>query len=282
MIFSGFALTTGAIVWIAVSVAGVCIVAAGVSAAVRGVKRLKRKIRRTINDSVTAQIVKTVAGPIRRGEIDMGDIMHQAVKESLEEQPKSVSGMTSLMLPRITRDFPDFEYDEMRERTKNVLKSYLQAIEQKDVSILTDVGDEVKQDARDFIYELNNNRRSRHFDSVKIHQIEIKNYNKTAGRCVITFELAVEYYDYITDTSGSLISGSKTSKHQTRFNIDLIYVQDREIVEQSGSNALGINCPNCGAPLKMLGAKTCQYCGTGIVDINLRAWVYNRISEYSR
>jgi len=282
MVFSGFALTTGTIVWIVVGIVGVAIVGAGVSAAVKGFRRFKRNLRRKIDNSLTAQIAKTVAGPISRGEIDMGQIMHQTVTESLEDQPKSVSGMTSLMLPRIIRDFPDFDYDEMRERTKLLLKAYLNAIDQSNVNVLTDAGDEVKQDVRNIIYDLTNNRQSRHFDSVKIHQIEIKNYNKTAGRCVITFELSVEYFDYTMDTAGNIVAGSKTSKRQTRYNIDLIYVQDREIVEQTGSNALGINCPNCGAPLKMLGAKTCQYCGTGIVDINLRAWVFNRVSEYCR
>lgn len=32
--------------------------------------------------------------------------------------PKSVSAATSLYLPRITRDFPDFHYDEMKNRAE--------------------------------------------------------------------------------------------------------------------------------------------------------------------
>lgn len=278
----GTVFAAGAIVWVVVGLVVVVVAAVIVSSVTRGLKRAKRKIQREITNSVTSQIIKTVAGPMNRGDINMSGIMKQAVTESMEEQPKSVSGATSLMLPRIIRDFPDFEYDEMRERTKLLLKSYLDAITQNNADILTDAGDEIKQNVRNIISDLENNRQSRHFDSIKIHQTEIKNYNKTAGRCVITFDLSVEYYDYTTDTAGNIIAGSKTSKHQSRYNIDLIYVQDREIVEQSGSNAIGINCPNCGAPLSMLGAKTCSYCGTGVVDINLRAWTYNRVKEFVR
>lgn len=279
MVFSGFALTSTATFWIIVGVAGAVAAAVVVTSVVRSVKRLKRKVRRSIENSVTAQIIKTVAGPANRGEINLGQIMHQAVTESMEETPRSVSGATSLMLPRITRDFPDFEYDEMRERTKLVLTSYLNAITHQDAELLTDVGSEIKNNVRNIISEMNNNRLHKHYESVKIHQTEIKNYNKTAGRCVITFDMSVEYFEYTTDTAGNVVAGNKNSKHQTRYNVDMIYVQDRAIVEQTGSNALGVNCPNCGAPLTMLGAKKCSYCGTDVVDINLHAWVYNRIKE---
>ena len=42
---------------------------------------------------------------------------------------------------------------------------------------------------------------------------------------------------------------------------------------------LGLNCPNCGAPLPGLGAKKCIYCDTPIVEYNLRVWNFSRVEE---
>ena len=41
-----------------------------------------------------------------------------------------------------------------------------------------------------------------------------------------------------------------------------------------------IFCPNCGAPIKMLGTKVCPYCGTGITELNIRVWRINGTKEF--
>ena len=43
--------------------------------------------------------------------------------------------------------------------------------------------------------------------------------------------------------------------------------------------ALGITCPNCGAPITNLGAKFCEYCGAGVVELNVHAWSFENIEE---
>ena len=72
---------------------------------------------------------------------------------------------------------------------------------------------------------------------------------------------------------------SQKYKYQTKYNVDLIYIQDRNRVEHERDNALGVNCPNCGAPLSSLGAKVCEYCGTPVIEINIHAWSFSNIDE---
>ena len=43
------------------------------------------------------------------GTDDFGDILNAINQESVRNEPKSVSGMDSLLLPRILEDFPDFD-----------------------------------------------------------------------------------------------------------------------------------------------------------------------------
>lgn len=209
--------------------------------------------------------------------------IRRAAKEMQVEYattPKSVSAMTSLLLPKISEDFPDFNYNEMKARANNVLTSYLGAISQGSVGVLKDGNEELKQKLSDYIGSFTAKNLREHFDSVHIHRTEISQYRKSEGRCIITFQSSLECFHYTTDLSdASVKDGSRDYKYQTRFNVDLIYIQDRSKVENELDHALGINCPNCGAPLSSLGAKTCEYCGTPIVAVNLYAWTFNNIEE---
>ncbi|HOO27877.1 MAG TPA: zinc ribbon domain-containing protein, partial [Lachnospiraceae bacterium] len=69
-----------------------------------------------------------------------------------------------------------------------------------------------------------------------------------------------------------------TSLKQTRFNIELLYIQDADKVADMG-NAFSITCPSCGAPVTDIGQKTCAYCGCAIAEINIHAWALNRYYE---
>lgn len=196
-----------------------------------------------------------------------------------ERTPKSVSGMTSLMLPRITNDFNQFNFNEMKEKAEVILVSYLQCITNH--SSLTDssANSELKEQLDQYQKMLRNRGLTEHFDRVHIHQTAIRDYKNTAGRCIISFQTSLECYHYITNDSGTVTEGHKDRKYQTRFNMDMIYVQDRSITENEHDQALGLNCPNCGAPITALGSKTCAYCGSPILEINRNIWTFSNIEE---
>ena len=193
--------------------------------------------------------------------------------------PKSVSGMTSLYLPKIAADFPEFEYNEMRTRAVNVLCAYLLAIDGMNSGKLEDANEELQNQLENRILNLKGSCKREHFMDIKVHRTEIHNYRKTDGRCIVTFQTSVQYYHYIENEEGKILSGSKDVLFQSKYNIDLIYIQDRNIVENQLDHALGVNCPNCGAPISSLGAKVCEYCDTPIIEINIHAWSFSAIKE---
>ena len=208
----------------------------------------------------------------------------QAAKQMKQEYsttPKSVSAMTSLLLPKIVSDFPDFQFNEMKDRTENVLTSYLRAVDGRNPSLLQDGNTELKNQLENHIQMLSAQNVQEHFDRIRIHRTEISQYRKSEGRCIITFQSALECYHYSTNMANpsTVLDGSREYKYQTKYNIDLIYIQDRNLVENELDHALGINCPNCGAPLSSLGAKTCEYCGTPVIEINIHAWSFSNIDE---
>ena len=202
--------------------------------------------------------VKHKAEELSRTLFGTSDITKAAsqMKQEYATTPKSVSAMTSLLLPKIVADFPDFQYNEMKDRAENVLTSYLHAITERNPARLTDGTAELKQQLENHTEMLFANGQHERYDQIHIHRTEINQYRTTAGRCIIT-----EY------------------KYQTKFNTDLIYIQDRNLVENELDHALGLNCPNCGAPISSLGAKVCEYCGTAIVELNIHAWSFSHIEE---
>lgn len=188
----------------------------------------------------------------------------------LEETPKSVSGMTRMCLPRIERDFPEFQWAQWRQRCEMVLKSYLQAIEERDISRLAVGLPELKRQTEQEIEEqrrLDEQSGDRSYQQVKIHQTEITRYQKEPGMRVILIQSAVEYR-----------SRFKEKKMQTRFNMELVYIQDISKIKDAVT-AISTVCPNCGAPVGSLGERICEYCGSTVMPVDVRVWRLHRIKE---
>ncbi|MBQ3898890.1 MAG: zinc-ribbon domain-containing protein [Lachnospiraceae bacterium] len=239
---------------------------------------------------VIVKVVSKVAGAAKSVASTISDVaeLAKAVKDSgvtkadvYEQPPKSVSGVTGIILPAITRDFPEFDYDEAKARAEAVLTSYLQAVASKDKTLLTEGYDELKNKLENKIRDLLNKNQTEFFDNIKIHRTEINSYNKSKGRCIITFQTAVEYIHYLKDESGNKIAGDEQIREQSKYNIDMIYVQNRDEGDNNYQAGMGLNCPNCGAPLGMLGAKKCSYCGTPIVELNIKSWNFSDVKEMS-
>lgn len=81
-------------------------------------------------------------------------------EELLANTPKSVSGMTSLYLPQLQKDFPELNWVEFRTLAEKYLKEF--------AATLSVTG-------------------------FKIHQTVLRDYRKSAGTCYVVFQSAAEY-----------------------------------------------------------------------------------------
>ena len=62
--------------------------------------------------------------------------------------------MTRIALPQIVSDFPDFEYNEMKQRAENALMQYFEAVTAQDVTILQEGNEDLKEQLRSQIRAL--------------------------------------------------------------------------------------------------------------------------------
>lgn len=199
-------------------------------------------------------------------------------KQEMSETPKSLHAMTSIYLPQIMKDFPEFDYELYKNKAKSLLRSYFTAVQSKKITELSEeCSQTLKNYVRGIIEELNSRNVSHIFSEIVIHDIEISRYIKTGATVTVLFELSVGYYSYIEDENGKVVFGDKNIKEQTVFEVGLVYIQDAS--KLSDSAGMGVNCPNCGAPVTNLGMKFCEYCGTSIVEVNTRAWSFDSVTE---
>ena len=219
--------------------------------------------------------VKTVVDPILQVAKHV-DFEKQELE--MEMTPKSVSAMTSVYLPRIGKDFPEFSYSEFKAKAENMMKSAFVAISTEDISKLVNASSDLTAQVNNIISSNRANHFKETYKDIEIHQTEIRNYVKNAGNCVITLQSSVGYIHAVTTTDGKVVKGNPDRRFQTRYDIDLMYIQDVSKVAE-GERFTSNNCPNCGAPIKTLGVKMCPYCGTGVENINIRSWSINRLTE---
>lgn len=203
----------------------------------------------------------------------------QNVEKEAEITPKSVSAATSLYLPQIMRDFPEFHLEEMKNRAENVLSSYLQCVDRKSLDDFAEgTTSELREKLRMKITDLDSEGVEQHYRNIRIHRTEIKSYRKLKGKCSIVFQSSVQY-NYFKERDGKVIEGSRDKLKQSRYNVEMLYIQDVGLLENAEDMGLAMNCPNCGGPLTKLGAKTCMYCGSPILEFNTRIWNFSDVEE---
>ena len=197
-----------------------------------------------------------------------------SIKEAFENNekddsntPKSVSSMDSLYLTKINKDFPNLNVNELKSDSERIIIDTLNAIEKKDKDCMIS-SKKVNSYIKSKIDDLKDDNVI--YDHIKIHKTVVSNYEKNDSVATITFSSSLEYFYKKNNEVGKKI--------QTRFKAEYIYIIDSSKI--GNVKALGLNCPNCGAPIKTLGHKYCEYCNTGVIDIVKKNWIINNIKEY--
>jgi hypothetical protein len=244
--------------WVPLIVVGVILVSIAT-----GVIIIRQKIRKF---SKTVFGTESIAEGLRNQQTENSNI------------PKSVASMTKIYLPQIQKDFPEFNYQEFKAKVENMLKSAFVAITNENPDLLVEASDDLKDSVRLIIESNKEQGKKEVYDNITIYQTEITKYSKVSGTCVITLQSAVGHLHYIKQ-NGKVIAGSTEFREQCRYNTDIIYIQDVNKLTSDKMSSIGTNCPNCGAPIKNLGGKFCEYCGTGVRVININVWTINKYQK---
>ena len=198
------------------------------------------------------------------GTTDIKKVLEK-VKLENESTPKSLGSMDSIYLENLKHDFKDININELKRLAESVILEIFNCLQTKDLSKLSTKNEKiifyVKNKLNDF--------QDTNISNIKIHQTVLNKYEKEKGIATIYLATSFEY---------SKKEDGIKKKIQKRIKTEYIYVIDSNQVKGS-LKVLGLNCPNCGAPIRCLDKKVCSYCHTGIIDLVKKSFVLNDIYE---
>jgi len=220
--------------------------------------------------------IKLSARKLGLGNIDFKTFIDE-IKKGMHEanyNQKHISGMTRLLIPNIEKDFKTFNESELYNKTETGLRSIFNSLEKKEVSNDLPL---LKNQIYETIKDYNSSGISVKYDDIVFHEFALKKYYKKDGVATIKVQTSLEYY-FKKEKGKKIVENYSNYKKQTRYTVDFIYVYDITQVKDY-TRVVGVHCPNCGAPLTKLGDKICDYCHTGVEDLNLKNWEMSSFHE---
>ncbi len=165
-------------------------------------------------------------------------------------KPRSLSSLESVAMPKILRDFPDFNAKVFSQRVRRDAKTYYESGMQHKVLFGHDATEHFLETFEDRLPEGVKDR-------ITVHRVTVAGYDGSSRRKLLTCQAAVGYFN-------------ENGAQQER-RLVLQYIAG--YADDPGSEVVGFNCPNCGAPLPAAGARVCVYCGTSFVAPVDRGWM---------
>lgn len=191
---------------------------------------------------------------------DLKDIIKQARLED-EELPKSVSNMDSIYMDGLLKDFPEININEIKRLAETNILDILNAVELNNTDKLKG---KMKVLAQTKIED--NKDKKINYDNIKFHKTVLSKYQRNKEIATIIIGCSFEY----------MLNDKKV---QDRAKVEFVYIIDEQEIDPN-QKLIGLNCPNCGSPIKTLGNKYCSYCKTGIKDLVKKSWTCNDVTFY--
>ena len=111
-------------------------------------------------------------------------------------------------------------------------------------------------------------------DQVRITGMQPVKITEDAFYVSITVRIGAGALDYTVNEKGNIITGSNTVlRYWTEY---WTFIRSRKA--KAGMTTTDLNCPNCGAPLKINSSGVCQFCG-GKITSGEFDWVLSRIEQ---
>lgn len=203
------------------------------------------------------------------------------------KNPASLNGMDRIYIPKIQKDFPGFQLAPIIPQVETFIKTFLDSVEDKDTSALEKlaIAPSLIDRAEEIIKDVNSQGLDVYYDNIVIHKTVISEYVREHGMVIIRFQSAVGYLHYAENKKGKLVSGSKEVAEETVYVTSYARILDSELARQSGViDVIGLNCPNCGAPLRSSDVTFCEFCGTGVSNMteDVFGWTFTDIKEKNR
>lgn len=210
---------------------------------------------------IIGAVLLCVAVPAMRFFHNAGNILSyilSALKSTgAVERPKirSLSSAGDLFFDRIKRDFPEYNPAMVLNRVKKDARIYLQSAKEGHTLFREGVSDSFRER---LAYSLPTDIKG----GIEVYNVALSDYDDRGRDRILVFQAAAEYLD------------SRDALRPVRLTLKYIAAYDGNV----DGEVRGFNCPNCGAPLPIVGSKICHYCGTGIKSSAGLGWILTDVA----
>lgn len=210
---------------------------------------------------IIGAVLLCVAVPAMRFFHNAGNILSyilSALKSTgAVERPKirSLSSAGDLFLDRIKRDFPEYNPAMVLNRVRKDARIYLQSAKEGHTLFREGVSDSFRER---LAYSLPTDVKG----GIEVYNAALSDYDDRGRDRILVFQVAAEYLD------------SRDALRPVRLTLKYIAAYDGNV----DGEVRGFNCPNCGAPLPIVGSKICHYCGTGIKSSAGLGWILTDVA----
>ena len=207
--------------------------------------------------------------------------------------PKSVSDLSTALIPRINKDFPDLSVSQMQSAAQAVLVKSLDLLMAMTTGNNGDTIDRIQTElaacgigvtrslSEELWHKVGSARaegKTLIYRDVIVHKGGINAYQKTESTVEITFQYSLQCLQY-QERNGKFISGNRATPTQSRYNVKVVNILDADRLTAEDIKGVGFTCPHCGAPVKHLGTDVCSFCGTAIKTVDMRIWLVDKLVE---
>ena len=173
-----------------------------------------------------------------------------------ETTPKSLSSAEPLLMDRIKRDFPEYNPELIRQRVAKDAKTFYESARAGKCLYTDGISDQLRERLESYLPP----------DvarSIQVHKVALAAYDDVSADRVLTFQAAAAF----KDTANVTRQRRLILKYLAAWSTDTMTGVKRA------------NCPNCGAPVPVVGSKVCQYCGTALKVWAGTSWLLTDVRE---
>ena len=170
--------------------------------------------------------------------------------------PKSLSSAEPLLMDRIKRDFPEYNPELIRQRVAKDARTFYMSAKAGTCLYADGVSDQLRERLESFLPP-------DVAGDIQVHKVALAAYDDASADRVLTFQAAASF----KDPSGVTRQRRLILKYLAAWSTDTLTGVKRS------------NCPNCGAPVPVVGSKVCQYCGTALKVWAGTQWLLTDLRE---
>ncbi len=115
-------------------------------------------------------------------------------------------------------------------------------------------------------------------DRICVNWVRMISYEKTGGKEIPTVTLNSRMGDYIIDaTTKQVLRGNQYNEYTNTYVMQFVRTEG-VLTPESGDQVNTTNCPNCGAPTKIMTSGRCEYCNS-VITTTKHGWVLNNLER---